>query len=142
METEDPVMGRTILAVISGLVVWGLVATVLDIGLRHALPGYAAAEPLLAFSLGMKIARLALGAVSSLAAGAVARAVAPASRVAPLIVGLIMLALFVPGHVRIWSRLPIWYHLTFLTTLAPLVVLGGLWRPGATMRRAAVPAQS
>jgi hypothetical protein len=100
-------------------------ATLLDIGLRHALPGYAVAEPQLTFSLGMKIARLTLGIVSSLAAGAVTRIVAPARRSGPLIVGLVMLVLFLPSHIHIWSRLPVWYHLVFLTTLAPLVILGG-----------------
>jgi hypothetical protein len=27
-------------------------------------------------------------------------------------------------HVRLWSLFPFWYHLVFLATLIPLVVLG------------------
>lgn len=76
------------------------------------------------FTLTMKLARLSIAVVSSLAAGALVRVVAPASRWAPWIVGLIVLALFLPAHVSLWYRFPIWYHLTFLVPLVPLVVLG------------------
>ena len=63
-------MIRGALAVIVGLIVWGVVATGLDMLLRVALPGYAANEPQLHFTLGMMIARLALpGAVPSVGAG-------------------------------------------------------------------------
>ena len=123
-------MWRTILAIVGGLVAWMLVATLLNIGVRLALPGYSEAEPLLAFTLVMKIARLSLAILASLAAGAAARSIAPASRAAPWIVGFIMLALFLPVHISIWPRLPVWYHLFFLVTLAPAVALGA-WCRGA-----------
>ena len=122
-------MVRTILAVIGGLVAWALVATLLDIGLRLALPGYHAAEATLAFTLTMKLARLTLAVLTSLAAGMATRAIAPASRLAPWLVGLIMLAFFLPVHISIWPLLPVWYHLFFLVTLAPLVALGARLRP-------------
>jgi len=122
-------MGRTILGVIGGLVAWVAIATVLDIGLRYALPGYREAEPLLVFTLTMKIARLTLALIASLGAGAAARAIAPASRWAPWLVGLILLALFLPEHIWIGARLPLWYHLFFLITLAPTVALGARLRP-------------
>jgi len=122
-------MVRTILAVIGGLVTWTAVATLIDIGLRLALPGYREAEPVLAFTLVMMIARLALAVVASLAAGAAVGAIAPAGRWAPWLVGLVALAVFVPAHIRIWNSLPIWYHLFFLVTLAPLVALGARLKP-------------
>jgi len=121
-------MWRTILAIIGGLAAWALVATLLDIGLRHALPGYAQAEPTLTFTFAMKIARLSIAVVASLASGAVVRAISPASGFAPWLTGLVMVALFLPEHIRIWSRLPVWYHLFFLITLAPLVALGAQLR--------------
>jgi hypothetical protein len=133
-------MVRTVLAIIAGLVMWMLVATILDIGLRHALPGYQAAEPVLAFTLAMKIARLALAVIASLAAGAAARVIAPASEAAPWIVGLVLVVLFVPTHIRIWSLLPIWYHLFFLITLAPFVVLGARLAPRGQIGRAKLSA--
>jgi len=117
-------MRRTIAGVIVGLIAWALVVTVLNWGLRLWLPGYLQAEPSMVFTLTMKLARLSIAVVSSLAAGALVRVVAPASRWAPWIVGLIVLALFLPAHVSLWYRFPIWYHLTFLVPLVPLVVLG------------------
>jgi len=127
-------MVRTILGAIAGLLAWAVVVTAIDIGLRHAMTGYAAAEPLMAYTLPMMIARLAMAVVTSLIAGAVVGWVAPASRIAPWITGLVMLALFLPVHIRIWPHFPVWYHLFFLLTLAPLVALGArlrLRRPAA-----------
>ena len=117
-------MWRTILGIVGGLVAWGFVATLLNFALRLWLPGYAEAEPAMAFTLVMMFARLALAAVSCLASGAAVRVIAPASQAAPWVVGLILLAVFVPIHAQLWTKFPVWYHLTFLLTLAPLVVLG------------------
>jgi hypothetical protein len=111
------------------LAAWVLIATLLNFGLRLWLPGYAQAEPAMAFTLGMKIARLAIAAVACLAAGGLVRLIAPASRAAPWIAGLVLLALFLPVHVGLWDKFPLWYHLWFLVTLAPLVVLGAALRP-------------
>jgi len=122
-------MWRTVAGVVAGLVAWALIVSLLNIGLRWWLPGYAAVEHALTFTLAMKIARLSIAALTSLAAGALVRVIAPASRLAPWIVGLVILALFLPSHVYLWNKFPIWYHLTFLVTLAPLVALGArMWR--------------
>ena len=72
-------MKRPILAFIVGLVVWVLVASLPNRVLRLALEGYAAAEPQMVFTHGMMAARLALGALALLAAGAATRAVAPST---------------------------------------------------------------
>jgi hypothetical protein len=117
-------MIRTALAILIGLVVWAMVVTAIDIGLRHILPGYKLAEPAMAFTLGMKIARLLMAAFTSLAAGAAVRLIAPASRYAPWIVGLVLLGLFLPIHIHLGARFPLWYHLAFLLPLVPLVVAG------------------
>ncbi|HLI17581.1 MAG TPA: hypothetical protein VKV22_04820 [Rhodanobacteraceae bacterium] len=76
------------------------------------------------FTLGMKIARLCIGALASLTAGAMVRIIAPACRWAAWALGLVLLALFIPDHIHVWTRFPVWYHLTFLITLAPLAALG------------------
>ena len=117
-------MLRNVAGIVAGLVAWVLIVTVLNFGLRLGLPGYVEAEPGMDFTLSMKIARLTIAVLTSVAAGALVHVIAPRSQWAPWIVGLVLLALFVPEHFYLWNRFPIWYHLTFLVTLAPLVVLG------------------
>jgi hypothetical protein len=117
-------MFRAALAIVAALVAWAAVATLLNFGVRAAIPGYHAVEQSFVFTLPMMIARLALAVAASLAAGIVARTIAPASRYAPLVAGAILLVLFVPVHIQIGARLPLWYHLFFLVTLVPFVLLG------------------
>jgi hypothetical protein len=116
-------MKRSIFACVAGLVTWVVVVSVINRVLRLALPGYTVAEQTLQFTLTIEVARLLMAAITSLAAGAVTRWISP-NRWVPLIVGGIVLAMFLPAHVAIWSKLPVWYHLTFLLTIVPLVVLG------------------
>ena len=127
-------MKRSILGFLAGLVVWTLVATLLNFGLRAGIPGYAAAEPTMTYTLGMKIARLILGALASLAAGAATGLIAPSKPAVRWVLGAVILALFIPVHIQLWSKFPVWYHLTFLGTLLPLVALGA-----ALARRANKP---
>jgi hypothetical protein len=117
-------MWRTITSIVAGLVIWVVVVTLLNFGLRAAIPGYHAAEATLQFTSAMKAGRLIEAALSSLAAGAVIGLIAPTNRWAPWAVGLIILAMFLPVHVHLWSRFPLWYHLAFLVPLAPLAALG------------------
>ena len=117
-------MVRSIVAVVAGLVAWGLVATLLNFGLRAGIAGYAQAEPTLAFTLSMKIARLTLAALASLAAGAVVGLIAPSKTAPRWVFGAMMLAFFIPVHIQLWAKFPVWYHLVFLGTLLPLVLLG------------------
>ena len=117
-------MKRSILAFVAGLAVWVLVVSLLNRGLRLAIQGYAAAEPQMTFSLGMMAARLVLGVLASLAAGAAARVVAPTGRAVSWVLGVVLLVAFIPVHIRLWTRFPVWYHLVFLGSLVPCVVLG------------------
>ena len=43
-----------------------------------------------------------------------------------MLVGSVVLAMFVPVHIAIWSKFPVWYHLTFLLPIIPAVLLGAL----------------
>lgn len=117
-------MWRTIGSITVGICAWAFVVTLLNFGLRAAIPGYHAAETTLLFTLTMKAGRLLEAAIASFAAGVAVRAVAPSSRAAPWVTGLIILAMFVPVHIQLWSKFPVWYHLTFLLSIVPLVVLG------------------
>ena len=131
-------MKRSIVAGVAGLVVWVLLGSILNRLLRLFLSGYAAAEPGMNFTLGMMVARLTIAAVTSLIAGAIVVRIAPLATRTPWVVGAILLAAFIPTHVMLWQRFPVWYHLTFLLTLAPLVGLGAyLARSSAAARAAA-----
>ena len=122
-------MKRSILACLAGLLTWAVVVTVINRVLRLSLPNYTAAEHTLQFTLGMKWARLLMAIVTSTVAGAVTRCVSPSSRWPPLVVGGVVLAMFLPVHIAIWSKFPVWYHLTFLLTIIPAVLLGALLPP-------------
>jgi hypothetical protein len=119
-------MKRSILACLAGLLTWMIVVTVINRVLRLSLPNYTAAEQTLQFTLSMKWARLLMAIVTSVAAGAVTGWISPSSRWAPLIVGSVLFAMFLPLHIAIWSKFPAWYHLTFLLTIIPAVLMGAL----------------
>src|SRR5215467_7642709 len=122
-------MKRSILAFLVGLLTWFIVVTVINRVLRLSLPNYKAAEQTLLFTLAMKWARLAMAIVTSVAAGAVTGWISRSSRWAPLIVGSVVFVLFVPVHIAIWSKFPVWYHLTFLLTIIPAVLVGAMLLP-------------
>src|SRR5215831_19343137 len=122
-------MKRSILACLAGLLTWIIVVSVINRILRLSMPNYTAAEHTLQFTLGMKWARLLMAIATSVAAGAVTGWIARSGRWAPLIVGSVVFVLFVPVHIAIWSKFPVWYHLTFLLTIIPAVVAGALLLP-------------
>jgi len=115
---------KTVGAVIAALVTWIFVATVLNLALRASWPHYHEAETAFNFTFAMKLARLVLGATSSLGAGFVAAWIGKGRMRAATLTGIVLLGLFVPGHYRIWDKFPVWYHLTFLVSLLPLTLLG------------------
>src|SRR6516165_4032371 len=115
---------RVLLAVAAGFIVWFAVATVGNLAIRSLLAGYAEVEKTMDFSLVMQVARLVLGGVASLVAGAACAAIGRSARVAVYLLGALLLVLFVPVHVNLWAKFPVWYHLVFLCSLVPLVILG------------------
>ena len=118
-------MVRATLSVIAGLVVWVLVVTLAGFVMRGAWPAYASVADAMTFTLPMMIVRLAIGAVATLAAGCVAGMISRRSTIATLLPGVLLLAAFIPQHISLWEKFPIWYHLTFLISLIPLTFAGG-----------------
>ena len=119
-------MKRSILACLAGLFTCIVVVTVINRVLRLSLPNYTAAEQTLQFTLGMKWARLLMAIVTSVVAGAVSGWISRSSRWVPLIIGSVVLAMFLPLHIAIWDKFSVWYHLTFLLTIIPAVLVGAL----------------
>ena len=122
-------MLKLIGGVIAGLAAWIVLVSALDWILRNGWHDYAAVEKSMAFTTPMMVARLAMSAACSLAAG---YAAARLDKRAPLIAGTILLLLFIPVHYSLWPKFPIWYHLTFLASLPFASLVGGkLLRAGS-----------
>ena len=127
-------MLRSTLAIIVAVVTWFVVATIGNWILRGLLPGYSAVEVSMNFTLAMMICRLILGLVSSLGAGFVCAAIAGRTSVAPKIAAGIMVVLFLPVHYMLWTKFPVWYHLFFLLSLAPTMLIGATLNRWPQMR--------
>ena len=119
-------MARTILGVVAGLLAFAAVAAVAGIIMRGAWPDYALVADAMTFTLPMMLARLSIGAVATIAAGWVTTLVAGGSTFVRLAPGLVLLLAFIPQHIMLWEKFPVWYHLTFLLSLIPLTYLGGM----------------
>jgi hypothetical protein len=130
---------KTVVAIIAGLITWILVASVLNFPLRAWWPHYHEAETVFSFTLGMKLARLALGAAASLCSGYVAAWITNGDRRAAMYLGILLLALFIPDHYLLWDKFPVWYHLTFLLSLFPLTLLGAMLKLPSGTGRTVIP---
>jgi hypothetical protein len=138
-------MATRILGVVAGLVVWAAVATIAGLIMRAAWPEYAAVADAMTFTLPMMQARLAIGGLATLAAGWVTAGIVRRSILASVMPGLLLLIVFIPIHIGLWDKFPVWYHLTFLVSLVPLTWLGARlaapWRDaGVRDRPAAIQA--
>ncbi len=121
-------MAKRVFSVLASLVLWFAVVAAAAVPFRAFWPAYVAASPDFAFTLAMKIARLSVGALATLVAGAAAAYIARSTRMA-LVTGALLLLIFIPEHVSLWDKFPIWYHLTFLASLVPLAFAGGWMIP-------------
>lgn len=127
-------MTKNIVGVVAGLGVWVIVATVAGFIMRVSWPAYASVASTMTFTLPMMIARLSIGAIATIAMGIVTAAIAQ-SVIVRLMPGVLMLLIFIPVHVMLWEKFPVWYHLTFLLSLVPLTYLGGRFggRPNSSV---------
>jgi hypothetical protein len=127
-------MARGMLGVVVGLAVWVTVVAVAGLLMREIWPAYASLADAMTFTLPMMIARLTVGALATLAMGLATSVVSRRSLVATLAAGALLLLVFIPEHIKLWDKFPVWYHLTFLLSLVPLAYLGGMTsRRGALM---------
>lgn len=121
-------MLKATIGVLVGFVIWFVAATLGNFPVRALIPTYVAAEAVMAFTLPMLLARLTVGFFSSLVAGFACSYVARQSRKAIYVLSVIMVVFFLPVHYNLLAKFPIWYHVAFLGTLAPLIILGGTLR--------------
>ncbi len=120
-------MGRIIGAVVAGFAVWFVVSAVAGVPVRALWPAYVVAIPEYSFTLPMLVSRLVIGGVATMVAGYVAGWIAPKSRAAGILGG-VLVVFFLPVHYQLFDKFPLWYHLVFLGSLWPLVVVGAKFR--------------
>ena len=119
-------MWRQIGGAIAGIIAWIALVTVLDVILRRVWPDYAAVEKAMTFTVPMMIARLSESGLASILSGAIAAVLGRDRLKPPLAAGFILLIPFAYFHYFVlWAKFPLWYHLTFLTSLAVLSIAGG-----------------
>jgi hypothetical protein len=127
--TREGLMVRVLAGAVVGAIVWFVAVTILNLGLRYGWPAYHTVEKSMAFTLPMMIARLSESGISSIACG-FAAALIGRDRLQPsALAGMILLFVFLPVHYSLWSKFPIWYHLTFLISLVVMSLLGGRLAP-------------
>jgi hypothetical protein len=127
-------MAKKVLGVIAGLAVWVGVVTIAGFVMRASWPAYASVADAMTFTLPMMIVRLTVGALATITMGMVTSAITRRSIAPSVVAGALLLLAFIPQHVMIWEKFPIWYHLTFLLSLVPLTVLGGRLLPRPVAR--------
>jgi Na+-driven multidrug efflux pump len=132
-------MIKATLGVIVGFVLWFAAATLGNLLVRALIPNYHAAEALMAFTLPMLLARLAVGTFSSVVAGFACSSIAGPARKATYVLALVMVVFFLPVHYRLLAKFPLWYHVVFLGTLAPLIIAGGALRGRLSAKVADAP---
>lgn len=126
---------RICLGALVGVVVWVVVVTVCDRVIRRVWVDYAQVEKSLAFTLSMMLTRLSESTACSVLSGFVAALISKERIKSAASAGVVLLAMFLPLHISIWSKFPPWYHLYFLTSLPVFSLAGGLLSRMAGMRQ-------
>lgn len=115
------------------MITWFLIANVGNLVMRVVWRGYSEVEVARTFTLGMLIARLFVGAISSLCAGFVAAWVTNRSMLSIKALAALLLIMSLPV-ITLWEHFPPWYHVIFLTSLPAITLFGGLLYPRRSRR--------
>jgi len=128
-------MIRMILGVIAGSFAWLILWVGAEKTLSAAWPDFgahqaafqAAVENGGAFAANttMLLTHIVLGSIVSVIVGLLAAVIAGENKRAPLILGVLLLAMGLLKAVMSWALVPIWYHVTFTAILLPLAIIGG-----------------
>ena len=71
------------------------------------------------------LTHLVLGSIVSVMSGFLAALIAGENRRAPLVLGVLLVALGLLKAVLSWPYVPLWYHVIFTALLLPMTVVGG-----------------
>lgn len=117
-------MGRTIAAVIAGVVLWGVLWNGGNAGLGAA-GIITVGEPIT--GVGILLGLIAYSAILSVLAGYVTAAIkgGPDAMGAVKALAGVNLAIGIVVEVLYWALMPVWYHVIFLALVVPMTMLGG-----------------
>ena len=119
-------MGKIILGVIAGFIVWTIIFVGGESVLRAISPSLAAPENAVSVdSAALLIGYLIRSIIASILAGLTSAFVAGGNARTPSILGVVLLIVGLFVQIASWRVLPVWYHLTFLILLIPMTILGG-----------------
>lgn len=129
-------MGRIILGVIVGFIVWSILWVGGDEAFgtlsadwygSHKIAFEKAAFNNAPFEANSTILlfKLLHSMIASLISGYVAVLLSNENRRTTLILGVLLLVVGIAVQTSVWSLLPIWYHLVFLALLIPVTIAGG-----------------
>ncbi len=123
-------MARRIVAALAGVLLFAIAAFAMNQLALTVWPAYAAAFPSRSFTTAMLLMRLSVSSVALVASGAVVAAIARSHYLAVIIAAAVLLLLGGSNHLTepTWSHYPLWYHLVFIGSIGPCVVIGGRLR--------------
>ena len=73
----------------------------------------------------MLLTHIVVGSLIAVMSGFLAALIAGGNKRAPLVLGVLLLALGLLKVILSWPYVPIWYHVIFTAILLPMAVLGG-----------------
>jgi hypothetical protein len=117
-------MGRTIGAVVAGVVLWGVLWNGFGFGLVAA-GLIEMGEPIT--SVAVLLGMIAFSALLSIVAGWVTAAIkgAPGAMTAVKVLAVVDLLIGIAVEIGSWNLMPAWYHVVFLALVVPMTLVGG-----------------
>ena len=135
-------MVRIVVGVIAGFIAWLVVWVGSEMVLSAIWPAWYGAHQR-AFTAAIKggglfsadafilLIHIVCGSVVSAMSGFLAALIARENKRAPLVLGVLLLALGLLKAVMSWPYVPIWYHVIFTALLLPMTMMGGRLRTAA-----------
>ena len=74
---------------------------------------------------------IVLGSIVSVMSGFLAALIAGENKRAPMVLGVVLLALGLLKAVMSWPYVPVWYHVIFTAILLPTTIMGGRLKAGS-----------
>lgn len=121
-------MGKTIIGVIVGFIVWTILWLGSDAVIRAIAPDMVPGEDLSNISTTYLLIKLVSSVIFSIVSGYVAAMLAHESAKTTLYLGILLLLVGIFFQSAAWNQIPLWYHLLFLLLLIPMTILGGKLR--------------